>query len=83
MADAFGTYRASLDSPAENAAAVTPGATPLANVSRALWVGGAGDVTVTMVGGQTVTFANADVGFLPVRVTHVTAATATDILAVW
>ena len=59
---------------------VTPGATELPFVTTALYVGSAGSVTVTMPGGGSVTFGNAS-GLLPVRVTHVTAATAGDIVA--
>lgn len=83
MADAFEAHNSGLDSPARNAAAVTPGATALDNVTRALFIGGAGDVTVTMKGGGSVTFAAGDGAILPIVVTHVTAATATGIVALW
>lgn len=58
---------------------VTASADPLPFVTTALYVGTAGNVTVTM-GGASVTFVGAS-GILPIRVTHVTAATAGDIVA--
>jgi len=82
MADVFAGVQSGLDSPAANAAAVTPGATELPFATRALYIGETGDITVTMAGGGSVTFANVT-GMIPIRVTHVTAATATGIVAVW
>lgn len=70
--------------PAQNAEAVTPGAGALSNTTRALYVGGAGNITVTMAGGGSVSFAAVPAGTtLPIAVTHVTAATATSIVALW
>jgi hypothetical protein len=70
--------------PASNAAAVTPGAGALAATTRALFVGTGGDVTVTMEGSGSVVFTNVPDGtVLPIKVTHVTAATASDIVALW
>jgi hypothetical protein len=84
MADDFSSMASSFDSPARNAVAVTPGASALSYVTRALYIGGAGDVTVTMKGGGSVTFSAVPVGtILPICATHVTAATATLILALW
>ena len=84
MSDAFGSYAPGAESPATNATAITPGASALANFPRALYVGGAGNVTVTMLGGQSVTFTAVPAGsILPIRCTHVTAATATAILGLW
>jgi hypothetical protein len=75
----------SLNYPAEHAEAVTPSdSTDLAVVSRALWVGGAGDVAVIMASGAAATFANVAAGtHLPVRVSRVksTGTTGTLILA--
>lgn len=82
MADRFQNNLAGLSSPIEYADEVTPGAGALPEVTRALWIGTGGDVTLTTKGGNTVTFANVPDGtLLPVRATHVTAATASDILA--
>lgn len=87
MSDAFANHEASLDSPANNAASVTPSdSTDLANVARALWIGGAGDVSLVTVGGQTVTFAGVPAGaIVPIRTARVrsTSTTATSILALW
>ena len=55
----------------------------LATVSRALFVGGAGDVAVVMLSGDAVTYAGVTAGsFLPIRVKQVkaTGTTATLIL---
>ncbi|WP_096785876.1 hypothetical protein [Rhodobacter sp. CZR27] len=84
MADTFANHLPGLDSPADNAAAVTAAATALPFLTRALFVGSDGNVTVTMRGGQSVTFANVAAGtILPIRASHVTAATATGIIALW
>ncbi|MEK1908183.1 MAG: hypothetical protein AAAB13_20615 [Pseudomonas sp.] len=73
--------------PASNAAAVTPNdSTDLPYTSRALFIGGAGNVAVIMAGGQTVTFTGVTAGaLLPIRVSRVlsTGTTATTITAVW
>ena len=71
---------------AYDATAVTPGAAALTDgPTRALWVGGAGDVDVTMLGGTAVTFVGVSAGtMLDAQVTHVTAGTtATGILALY
>lgn len=80
------SYSGSIDSPALHAVAVSPsdGAT-LAYVSRALWIGTAGNIAVDMQGGETnVIFTNIS-GWLPGRVTKVynTGTTASGITAVW
>ncbi len=72
-------------SPGENAAEVTASdSTTL--YSRGLYVGGSGDVVVTMYGnGAEVTFVGVPSGsVLPIKVSKVMAATtATDIVAIW
>ena len=85
MADDFSSFSEALDSPADNAAAVTPGSSALSHATRALYVGTTGDVIVTMVGGGDVTFASVPAGaILPIRVTHVLGtSTASDIVALW
>jgi hypothetical protein len=71
--------------PANRAEAVTPSdSTDLTFVSRGLWIGGTGAVSVVMVGGDTVTFSGINAGtLLPVRVSRVrsTGTTATLILS--
>lgn len=73
--------------PAEYAAAVTPSdSTVLSPSPRALYIGGGGDVTVTMAAdGADVVFKNVPPGLkLPVRVSKVKAATtATYIVALY
>lgn len=73
--------------PAEYAVAVTPSnTTDLTNVTRALYIGGDGDVTVDMPDGSTVLFANAAAGtILPIRVKRVrsTGTAATGIVALF
>jgi hypothetical protein len=73
-----------MTSPANDAAAVTPSDTaPLVYVSRALYVGGAGNLVVTMQGGGNVTFTGVPAGtVLPIRCSHVlsTSTTATSIV---
>lgn len=87
MADDFENNGATLISPAEGAAAVTPhDTTALGNVTRAIYVGGAGDVEVITKGGDTVVFSSVPAGtILPVRATHVKSSntTASNILAMW
>ncbi|WP_026782964.1 spike base protein, RCAP_Rcc01079 family [Pleomorphomonas koreensis] len=85
MADTFSGHSNGLGSPAAQAAAVTPSdSTDLANASRALYVGTAGNLTIVTVGGSTVTLIGAS-GWMPVRVARVlaTGTTASDIVAVW
>ncbi len=84
MADQHQFAAEGLTSPADNAVAVTPSdSTDLAFTSRALYVGGAGNIVVTMAGGGDVTFTAVPAGsILPVRVTRVkaTSTTATAIV---
>lgn len=86
--DNFTTSQPGLTSPAGNAVAVTPAdGTDLTTATRALWVGGAGNISVDLVGGQTaVVFSGIAAGtWMPLRVTRVrsTSTTATLIVAVY
>lgn len=86
MPEPLTSFGEALDWPADSAALVTPSASPLASPSRALYIGGAGNVNVTTVGGDTVLFSSLAAGtILPVRVSHVlsTNTTATNIVALW
>lgn len=80
------TYVPNDDNPAEGAVAVTPhDTTELATVCRALYVGGAGNVSVSM-GGSVVTFVGVPAGsILPIRTSLVrsTLTTATNIVALY
>lgn len=86
MADLYANQAPSLDSPAMTAAAVTPNdSNDLAVTARALYVGGAGDLSLVLVGDTAaVTFAAVPAGsVLPLRVKRVraTGTTATAIVA--
>ncbi|MET3578214.1 hypothetical protein ABID19_001231 [Mesorhizobium robiniae] len=86
MSDPFEKYAPSPVGPATHAVEVTPSDdADLATIPRALWIGVGGDVRVTTIGGETVTFKSVQDGAFPVRVTRVyaTGTTATDIVAVW
>lgn len=84
MPDQHSGFVEGLTSPADNAAAVTPSdSTDLAFTSRAIYVGGAGNIVCTMAGGGDVTFTGVPAGMiLPIRVTRVksTSTTATSII---
>jgi hypothetical protein len=87
MTDSFKRMNRSLTSPAENAVAILPddGAV-LPQVTRALFVGGAGDARVRMLGGDVVSFASLQAGsLLPIRVVQVlaTGTTATGLVGLW
>jgi len=87
MADNFEDFNSGLDSPALNAEAVTPSdSVSLTNDSRGLFVGGAGNISVLMSGGTSVTFTGVVAGsILPIRVNRVnaTSTTATDIVSLY
>lgn len=60
---------------------ITPSSSPLAKETRAIYVGATGSITVTMQTGESVTLNNLAAGVLhPLRVTHVTSATASGII---
>ncbi len=84
--DNFVTNIVGTTSPASIAEAVTPSdSTDLTNVSRALWIGGAGNISVIMANGSTVLFSGVPAGtLLPLRVSRVrsTSTTATLIVAI-
>ena len=77
----------SLTSPPEHAAEIVPDdAASLAHVTRAVFVGGSGDLRLRMLGGETVTLANVAAGTLvPIRITQVmaTGTTATGVVGLW
>ncbi|MDE3080161.1 MAG: hypothetical protein KGI94_09050 [Paracoccaceae bacterium] len=85
--DSFKDFPNTPVSPVRDAVPVTPDdATPLSAMTRALYVAQAGDVAVTMAGGQDVIFAAVPGGtLLPIRVTDVkaTGTTASGLLALW
>lgn len=91
MSDIWASKSELLDSPADNAAAVTPNdSTDLAVVPRGLYVGGAGTLIVHMKDAAgdaaSVSFVGVAGGsLLPIRPSRVlsTGTTATNIVAVW
>jgi hypothetical protein len=76
-----------MNNPATRAEAIDVGEgdQTLTHPSRAIYVGGSGDLVVTMVSGDTATFPNIPAGtLLPIRVTSVTQSgtTVTDAVAI-
>lgn len=84
--DDFATLSASPEGPIQHATSVVASdTTDLPHVTRALYLGGAGDVAVQMKDGTVVTFIGMGAGWHPVRVARVlaTGTTASDILGCW
>jgi hypothetical protein len=66
---------------ARGAFSITPGAGALTRQAHGIYIGGSGNITVITADGDTVTFNGVVAGtILPVRCTHVTAATATGLV---
>ncbi len=84
MTDNFKNYSSSLESPAAGAFSITPDdIISLTEVTRAIYIGGTGDLSVRMLSGQEVTFLSIPSGtVLPIRAEKVKAAgtTATALL---
>jgi hypothetical protein len=87
MADAFASNSTGLDSPAGNAYAVTTSdGADQSFTTRAIYVGGAGDIKVTTSGGSIVTFTGVLAGsILPVRAARIwaTGTTATNLVGMY
>ena len=85
--DDYASYEIPPGGPCRHAAAVTPSdSTPLADVSRYLYVGGAGNLSLIMQDGATVAINGVTAGsLLPVAASQVnaTGTTATNITALW
>ncbi|MCX8507730.1 MAG: hypothetical protein ORN49_02430 [Rhodobacteraceae bacterium] len=85
--DKFSDYPTSLTAPARDAVAVVPSdSVDLQMVPRALYVGQAGNLSVRLAEGTSLTFSNVPAGsFLPLRIKGVnaTGTTATGIVALW
>lgn len=84
---AVDTFQGLTGGPYVNGAAVTPHDTnELTYITRAIYIGGAGNVVLVTVGGDTLTLIGLPVGTLfPVRAKIVksTSTTATNIVALW
>lgn len=70
--------------PAQHAFSITPAnSTDLTHATRAIWVGGAGNLNVTTVGGETVLFSGIAAGtLLPIAATQVQSSSTTATLIV-
>ena len=83
MSDDFDNFQNGLTAPATRAVAITPhDSNDLAFVTRAIYVGGSGDLSLVMRSGDTVTLSDVPAGtLLPIRVSRVlTATTATNVV---
>lgn len=80
-----GSYRtADATAPAYHSAAITPHDTNSFQVSRSLYIGTGGDLTVRMASGRIETYPNAAAGYHPLQVDMVfTSTTATGIIALY
>lgn len=87
MADIFEDHTLGLTSPAVSGASVTPSdSLPLSQVTRALYVGTAGDLAVELASGAQVTLAGVGGGAIqPLRVRRIlaTGTTASNLVALW
>lgn len=85
--DTFYNSNVGLGSPAVHAFAITKSdSTDLANVTRAIYVGGGGDIALVTVGGETVTLVGALVGWVyNIRATRVlsTGTSATNLVGLY
>src|SRR4051794_32584204 len=85
--DDYAKLATGLDSPYRHAAAVTPSdSTDLTNVTRAIYVGGAGNIVLITEQGETVTITGATVGsVLRICASRIksTNTTATNLVALW
>ena len=84
MSDAYQNYTPSLRDPVRSGETVTPSdGADLPHTTRAIYVGGQGDLRVTLAAGGDVIFRSAPVGWHPIRVQRIwaTGTSATDIVA--
>ncbi len=85
--DKFNNHAPGLESPASSAQSVVPSDTiDMPHITRAIYVGGAGDLSVEMKDGGAVTFKNVGAGaVVAIRVSRVfaTGTTATDIVGLY
>ncbi len=87
MPDTFKSLATSLSSPATGAASISPSNnSDLAQVTRAIYVGGPGRMTAILADGAEITFENMAAGMIyPLRVSRIksTNTTATGLVALW
>jgi hypothetical protein len=84
MGDRFQGVTGNLSDPGWDAVSISPSSSTLAYTTRALYIGGVGDVQVVTANGTTVTFTAVPTGtILPIRCTKVLAgSTATGIVGI-
>jgi hypothetical protein len=84
LGDIYDKFRTHLESPAEDAFAITASdSTDLTKSTRSIYVGGSGNIKLTTVDGSTVTFNGAIAGsILPIRAKRIfsTGTTATNLI---
>ena len=85
MVDIYGNHAANLADPAAGAFAITPDdAVPLAQATRAIYVGSGGNLTVEMLWGGVVTFNLLPAGaMLSIRAVKVAATTAASLVGLY
>ncbi len=87
MADNYSTFRAALNSPAENAVAVVlTSTTDLSFATRGVYVGTGGDLVCALVGSTVmITFTSVQSGsIMPLRITRCsTTCTCSNVVALW
>lgn len=84
--DTFKSFTSSISDPVAHAREILPSdGDDLPHVTRALYLGGTGDLRVTMAGGSVVSFAALTAGWHPLRVSrvHATGTSATNIIGAW
>ena len=84
MADRYKNFVGGLRDPIQAAKLVVPSdTTDLSETTRAIYLGGTGDVQMTLHSGDIVTFSSMFVGWHPIRATRIwaTDTTATNIIA--
>jgi hypothetical protein len=75
-----------ISDPVPNASTVSPSdSVDLSSISTAIYIGTTGNLKVTMMNAEVVTFMSLPIGFHPIRVRRVwsTGTTASNIIAVW
>lgn len=77
--DKFRVFKTILDSPAEGGFSITPSDDDLETATRAIYVGGLGDLVIETISGDTITFANVPPGsIIPIRCKKVKAASTAE-----
>jgi hypothetical protein len=77
MADRFSSMAEDLLGPSTMAVAITPSASPLPYVTKRIWSGAGGTITLITTGGTTVSYVSVPAGsYLNIRATTITAAPA-------